>query len=271
MPLSQVIVYAVIQGLTEFLPISSTAHLVLAPWLFHWKDPGLTFDVALHAGTLIALLGYYWRDWVDLLGLALGSKTTRYYRAYAERRTLLWWMVAATIPAAVAGALGEKYFENEARQYFIIAASLIGVALLMQLAEWRSTRTKHLNEMTFADTFVIGCLQAVALIPGVSRSGITITAGLFRGLTRGDSARFSFLLATPIIAGAALKKGLEIHHTGLSLEMRGPFICGIILSAVVGWITLRLLTFFYEKYSLRSFILYRIALGIIILAIGLTR
>lgn len=271
MPLEQVLVYAVIQGLTEFLPVSSTAHLVLLPWLFHWEDPGLTFDVALHLGTLLALLGFYWRDWIDILGVALGARRVYFRQEYAEQRTFLWWMIVATVPAAVAGALFEKFFETEARRHDLIAASLIGIALLMYVAERLATQQKKIRQMTFGDTLFIGCLQAVALVPGVSRSGITITAGLFRGLTRGAAARFSFLLSTPIIAGAALKKGWEIHHSGIPREMLAPFVCGIILAAVVGWFTLRILTLFYEKYSLRGFLFYRIALGIFILAVGLMR
>ncbi|MBZ5538390.1 MAG: undecaprenyl-diphosphatase UppP [Acidobacteriia bacterium] len=271
MPIEQVIVYAIIQGLTEFLPVSSTAHLVLVPWLMHWQDPGLTFDVALHLGTLIALLIFYWRDWIDILGTAFGLRRAVFDSDYAERRTLLWWMVLATIPAAVAGGLFEKYFEHEVRQYYIIAGSLIGVAVVMYFAERLSAQQKKIHAMTFGDTIFIGCFQAVALIPGVSRSGITITAGLFRGLTRGAAARFSFLLSTPIIAGAAAKKALEIHHTGIPPEMRIPFAVGILVAAVAGWITLRFLTSFYERHSLNSFMVYRIGLGILILVIGLMR
>jgi undecaprenyl-diphosphatase len=270
-PFHQVLVYALIQGLTEFLPVSSTAHLVLVPWLFHWKDPGLTFDVALHAGTLLALLSFFWRDWFDILAGAFGAKKALSHRHYAEQRLLLWWMVVATLPAAVAGALLEKFFENEVRQYSIIAASLILVAVLMYLAEHRTQQRKQIRQMSLGDTFFVGCSQAVALIPGVSRSGITITAGLFRGLKRGDAARFSFLLSTPIIAGAALKKAWEIHHAGIAPEMRMPFICGMILSAVFGWITLRLLTIFYEKHTLDGFVVYRVALAVFILAVGLLR
>ncbi|MBZ5555331.1 MAG: undecaprenyl-diphosphate phosphatase [Acidobacteriia bacterium] len=271
MPIEQVIVYAIIQGLTEFLPVSSTAHLVLVPWLMHWQDPGLTFDVALHLGTLIALLAFYWRDWTDILGTAFGLRRAVFDHDYAERRTLLWWMVIATIPAALAGGLFEKYFEHEVRQYYIIAGSLIGVALVMYFAERWAAQQKKIHAMTFGDTIFIGCFQAVALIPGVSRSGITITAGLFRGLTRGAAARFSFLLSTPIIAGAAAKKALEVHHTGIPPEMRMPFAVGIVVAAVAGWITLRFLTSFYEKHSLNAFMVYRIGLGVLILVIGLMR
>jgi undecaprenyl-diphosphatase len=271
LPIEQVIVYAIIQGLTEFLPVSSTAHLVLVPWLMHWQDPGLTFDVALHLGTLIALVTFFWRDWIDILGTAFGLRRAVFDRDFEERRALLGWMVIATIPAALAGGLFEKYFEHEVRQYYIIAASLIGVALVMYFAERLATRQKNIHAMTFGDTIFIGCFQAVALIPGVSRSGITITAGLFRGLNRGAAARFSFLLSTPIIAGAAVKKGWEIHHAGIPPGMRMPFAVGILIAAVAGWITLRFLTLFYERHSLNSFMVYRIALGILILVIGLMR
>jgi undecaprenyl-diphosphatase len=270
-PLSQVIVYAIIQGLTEFLPVSSTAHLVLVPWLMHWEDPGLTFDVALHLGTLLALVGYYWKDWIDILGVAVGGRPSLSRQHYGEQRRLLWWMVAATLPAGLAGYLFERYVENQARRPFVIATSLIVVAGLMYWAEHREHKDKRITQITFLDALFIGVAQAVALIPGVSRSGITITAGLFRGLNREASARFSFLLATPVIAGAALKKTLEIHRTGLTPEMHAPFICGIILSAVVGWITLRILTFFYAKHSLDGFAIYRIALGLFILMVGFLR
>lgn len=236
----------------------------------HWQDPGLTFDVALHLGTLLALVAFYWRDWLDILGAALWKGSTHDAQLAGQRR-LLWWMVIATLPAALAGGLFEKYFENEARRYYIIAASLIGVAVVMYLAERFPRPRKDLGQMTFRDTLFVGCLQAVALIPGVSRSGITISAGLFRHLNREASARFSFLLSTPIIAGAAAKKALDVHHEGVPPEMRTPFLIGILVAAIVGWVTLKALTTFYKKHSLNSFVVYRIILGVIILIVGLSR
>src|SRR3989337_1953389 len=193
MSLFQAIVLAVVQGLTEFLPISSTAHLILVPWLLGWHDPGLAYDVALHAGTLLALLVYFARDWMAMArGLLFGSATV----ADQAQRRLLGLIGLATVPGALAGYFLEHYAESVFRTPALVAAALIGVALLMWMADRRSTLVRKMETVGFADAALIGAAQAVAIVPGTSRSGITIAAGLFRNLTRESAARLSFLLAT---------------------------------------------------------------------------
>ena len=252
MPLYQAIVLAIVQGLTEFLPVSSTAHLVLFPWILRWKDPGLTFDIALHAGTLVAVLGYFWRYWLEMIkmvlgiggrspGAAPGSGATAAGGPMAllgENRQLFWFLVIATIPAGIAGWLFEHAADEQLRSPTIIGPALIIVGLLMWAGERAGRREHDLGHVGLVDSIMVGVAQAFAVIPGVSRSGSTMTAGLFRGMNRETAARFSFLLSTPIIAGAAFKKALEIHHSGLPAEMRMPFLVGIIVSAVVGYLSL---------------------------------
>ncbi len=268
MPLGQAIVLAIVQGLTEFLPISSTAHLTLFPWFLHWQDPGLTFDVALHAGTLFAVLVYFWRSWVDMLAAASGLGGAAGPDVDQHRR-LFWYLVAATIPGGLAGYLFEHAAETRFRQPVVIGTALIVVALVMWLGERIDRGLISLDRVGLADSLVVGCAQAFAVIPGVSRSGITMAAGLFRSMTRKTAARFSFLLSTPLIAGAALKKGMEIRHEGLPADMRLPFVVGIIVSALVGYVVIAALLRFLERGTFKPFIIYRIALGLVVLAFAL--
>jgi undecaprenyl-diphosphatase len=285
LPILEAIVLGIIQGLTEFLPISSTAHLALAPWLVtkfglaNWADPGLTFDVALHSGTLLAILLYFWRTWVQILSAAFGGKVVRFSETsdsqrnltpqeeHSERR-LLWYMIAATIPAGIAGALLEKRIETSFRSPVLMASMLILVAIVMWLAERTSRLQKPLPQINFGDAMTVGVLQAFAVVPGVSRSGITISGGLFRNLTREAAARFSFLLSTPIIAGAAL---LKLHHVmkeGLPPGMATPFLVGIAVSAVVGYATIAWFIRYLTVKTMTVFVVYRILLGLLVLGLG---
>ena len=207
MHLYQAIILAIIQGITEFLPVSSTAHLILFPWLAGWPDPGLAFDVALHTGTLIAVVLYFLRDWLQLLAAGIGLHYPRHasYEYVEHRRKMFWYIVAATIPGAVVGFLFQHKIEDrQGESWYIlaIAAALIVVGLVMWYGEYAGRLDRAMERVSFVDAMAIGVAQAFALFPGVSRSGATITAGLFRGLTREAAARFSFLLSTPIIAGA---------------------------------------------------------------------
>jgi undecaprenyl-diphosphatase len=266
MPLYQAIVLAVVQGLTEFLPISSTAHLTLFPWLLGWRDPGLTFDVALHAGTLAAVLLYFWRMWVEMISAAAGLGVSG--NPASENRRLFWYLVIGTVPAGLAGFKFERAAEETLRQPQIIGTALIVVALFMWAAERLSRRREGLGQVTLLDSILVGVSQALAVIPGVSRSGITMSTGLFRGMTRETAARFSFLLSTPMIAGAALKKGLEIRHEGLPPEMRLPFLVGIVVSGLVGYAVIAWLIRYLERRTFKPFIVYRLALGVIVLGLG---
>jgi undecaprenyl-diphosphatase len=285
LPILEAIVLGIIQGLTEFLPISSTAHLALTPWLVtklglaNWADPGLTFDVALHSGTLLAILLYFWRTWIQILRAAFGGKVVRFSETsdsqrnltpeeeHSERR-LLWYMIAATIPAGLAGALLEKRIETSFRSPVLMASMLILVAIVMWLAERASRLQKPLPQLNFGDAMTVGVLQAFAVVPGVSRSGITISGGLFRNLTREAAARFSFLLSTPIIAGAAL---LKLHHVmkeGLPPGMATPFLVGIAVSAVVGYATIAWFIRYLTVKTMTVFVVYRILLGLLVLGLG---
>jgi len=267
MPLYQAIVLAIVQGLTEFLPISSTAHLVLFPWLLGWKDPGLTFDVALHAGTLLAVAVYFWRYWLDMLMVVTGVGQPS-HPGLGENRRLFWFLVVATIPAGVAGLLFERAAEEQLRSPLIIGVTLISVGLFMGLGERLGKREHGLQQVGFLDALAVGVSQALAVIPGVSRSGVTMSTGLFRRMTREASARFSFLLSTPIIAGAALKKGLELRHSGLPAEMRLPFLVGAVVAAVVGYLVIAVLMRYLERHTFNVFVVYRVLLGVIVLALG---
>ncbi len=260
MTIFQAIVFGAVQGLTEFLPISSTAHLVLLPWAAGWPDPGLSFDVALHLGTLIALLIYFSPDWVALVSAALGLKK----RQEAPDARTAWMIVAATIPGAIAGALFEHKVEDALRAPQIIAAMLIVMALVLMAAEFLGHRKKGLDDVSWTDALAIGAAQAFAIVPGVSRSGVTITAGLFRGLKRDTAARFSFYLSTPIIGGAVAKKMLDMLKAGATVEQWTPFVIGIITSGIVGYLSIAFMMRYLQTRSTFPFVYYRIALGIAI-------
>jgi undecaprenyl-diphosphatase len=267
MPLNQAIVLAIVQALTEFLPVSSTAHLALFPWFLHWKDPGLTFDVALHAGTLVAVLIYFRKLWLEMLKAAagLGDNSDPDVR---RNRQLFWYLVVGTLPAAAIGWFFEIAAETGLRQPTVIGAALIIVGLLMWAGEKVKNRSLTLDRVRFRDSILIGLAQAVAIIPGVSRSGITMTVGLFRGMTRETVARFSFLLSAPVIAGAALRKGMEILEGGLPADMIVPLAIGSALAGLVGYLVIAVLLRFLEHGTFKIFIVYRIALGVIVLLLG---
>ncbi len=273
MPLFQAIVLAVVQGLTEFLPVSSTAHLILFPWLLHWQEPGQAFDVALHVGTLLAVLLYFLRTWIALLLCGLGFRYphTAGEEEVRRNRRIFWCLVAGTIPAAVAGFFFEHRIEEHLRKPVYVAWAMIGVALLMWIADRGALLRRNLDNANFADAATIGAAQAVALFPGVSRSGITIIAGLFRGMTREAAARFSFLLSTPIIAGAAAKelpKLIKLHRAGgLDLPLSTLWI-SIAVSGLVGFLVIAIFLRYLQTRTLKFFIVYRLLFGIVVLLLA---
>ncbi len=286
MPIYQAVVLAIVQGLGEFIPVSSSGHLILVRRLLGWNELSpaheLTFDVALHFGTLLSVLFYFRRTWLQIIRAALGGKVVRFSEAGSsdanltpeeqkEERLLLWFLAIATIPGAIAGKLLEHSAEDYFREHVVlIAGALIVVALLMWLGEKMSQLNKPLTRISLADSLIVGVAQAFALIPGVSRSGSTITAGLFRNMTRDAAVRFSFLLSTPIIAGAALLKAHELRNEGLPPGMHAPFIVGIIISALVGYAAIAWLIRYLQSNSLKAFIIYRIVVGIVVIVLAYT-
>ncbi|GAB4360241.1 MAG: undecaprenyl-diphosphatase UppP [Bryobacter sp.] len=270
MPITQAVVLAIVQGFTEFLPISSSAHLFLVPWLLGWPDQGLDFDIALHIGTLIAVLIYFFRDWLQVTGHALGQKWGN-NEELAQAPKLFWYLVVASLPAGVVGLLLKDWIETQLRSPFVMGTTLIVVGVLLYCGERVGSRSRHIGQTTLADSFLIGCSQALALIPGTSRSGITITTGLLRGMTRGAAARFSFLLSTPIIAASGMKSVYDLSKQGLSAEMLTPFLVGIVVSAITGLAVITFFLNYLKKRSLNLFVAYRIFFGILIIALAVVR
>jgi undecaprenyl-diphosphatase len=272
MPLYQVIVLAIVQSLTEFLPISSTAHLTLIPRLLGWNSPALNsldFDIALHVGTLAAVVLYFFRDWLQILaggfGIEIGGDQDIHHN-----RSLLWLLALATVPVAVCGYIFKEQAETTWRNSYVIGTCLIVVGVFMYMAERAGSFKKTLGEITPKDSGVIGLSQALAIVPGVSRSGVTISTGLFRGLDRHAAARFSFLLSTPALAGAALKAFHDLHKNGgLAADMRLPFAVGVAVSAVTGFIVIAFFLRFLRTHTLRFFVYYRIVFGIIVIALAI--
>ena len=268
MPIYQVLVLAIVQALTEFLPISSTAHLVLVPWLFGWSDPGLTFDVALHAGTLVAILLYFFRDWIQILGQGLGLNIGSDPQL-KQNRNLLWLLAAASIPIGIFGFLFDKQADTTWRNPYLIGAMMILIGVLIWIAERRRVGDKSMDKISWGDGLAIGAAQALSVVPGTSRSGITIATGLFRGLNRQTAARYSFLLSTPAIAAAVAKKLWDIHKEGgIPADMRIPFAVGTVVSGFLGAIVIAFFLRYLRRSSLMPFVYYRIIFGIIVIALA---
>jgi len=270
--LFKALVLGVVQGLTEFLPISSTAHLILFPWFFGWDDPllnSLTFDVALHFGTLVAVLLYFRNDWLKLFRGFVGRNMDDPYGR------LSWMVVVGTVPAAILGILFEDYVETVLRSPLVIVFTLAFVGLLMVAAEFAAKKRpgEGLDEtkMGVGHAIIIGLAQASALIPGVSRSGATITAGLWSGYKRDGAARFSFLLSTPVIAGACLLKVPEAVEGMRGGSEAGAYILGTVAAAVSGYAAIAFLIAYLRRRPLYVFSGYRIALAAVILFVYVMR
>jgi undecaprenyl-diphosphatase len=245
-------VLGAVQGLTEFLPVSSSAHLVVLPWLFNWPDPGLAFDVMLHLGTLLALVVFYWSDWMAMLRSLGGGRS--------ESRELLNKLIAASVPGAIIGVLFEKQAESLFRSPLLIACTLSIMGVLLWLIDLQMPRRRKIGEMRLADAILIGLSQAAAIIPGVSRSGATITMARFLNLKREDAANFSFLMATPIIAGAGILEMRKMLAAGMTTDMW----IGFAASAVFGFLAIAGLVRFVRTRTYAVFAWYRIAAAILI-------
>ncbi|HWB95773.1 MAG TPA: undecaprenyl-diphosphatase UppP [Bryobacteraceae bacterium] len=271
MPVYQVVILSLVQGLTEFLPISSTAHLYLTSWLLGWKAESLTFDIALHVGTLLAVLVYFFKDWLQLIAHGFGidygdSDDLR------RNRALLWLLAAGSIPLGVFGLLFQHQAESTWRNPFVIGTMLVVVGVVMAIGERVGRKMRNLGNIHLGDALSIGLAQALAIVPGTSRSGITITAALFRGIDRPAAARFSFLLSTPAIAAAAAKAFHDLYKSGgIEPGMQSAFVLGVVLSAISGWIVIAWFLRYLQRQSLAFFVYYRVIFGIIVLALALIR
>jgi len=282
----QAILLGLIQGATEFIPVSSSAHLIIVPWLFGWKDPALTsltFDVALHIGTLVAVLAFFASDWMRLIKAWFISVNERKVGSDPDRR-LAWFVVIGTIPGAIAGILFESKIETlfhqpgvpiQASALLVMAAiiAVMGAALL--IADRMARHLADLGGLSLKNILIIGFSQALAIFPGVSRSGSTITAGLGLGLKREAAAKFSFLLSAPIIAGAGLKSLYEIY-SGLKTGAIAQndlllFPIGFIAAAVSGYFCIRFLLNYLQKHSMNVFVYYRWALAALVAIVALVR
>ena len=259
-PVFQAIILGVVQGLTEFLPVSSSAHLILVPWLFKWQeDPGLAFDVVLHLGTLLALLIFYWREWLDMV-LSLGNGDR-------VQRRLLFLLIVASVPGAIIGVLLEKQAESTFRSPLLIAGTMATLGVLLWAGDAFGSKKRKLGDITLLDAILIGFSQALAIIPGVSRSGATITTARILGIERADSANFSFLMSTPIIAGAGLLEARKFFHSGLTPQLGWGFTA----SAVFGLIAIAGLLSYVRTHTYRPFAIYRIALAVLVVVVVLAR
>lgn len=259
----QIVILALVQGLTEFLPISSSAHLVLLPQLLHWPDHGLVFDVALHIGSLVAVL-YYFR--VEVRSM-LKSWLCSLVGGKADQDSLLaWWVILGTLPAIIVGFLLQGPIEEKLRSPWMVALASIGFGLMLWMADARATRTRNEFQLNLKDVLIIGCFQVLALIPGTSRSGITITLGLMLGLTRQAAARFSFLLAMPVIFASGVLQTVrmftEVNPIGW-LDL----LLGAAISALSAVLCIHYFLRLIDRVGMLPFVIYRVLLGVAILAL----
>ncbi|RLA12223.1 MAG: undecaprenyl-diphosphatase [Gammaproteobacteria bacterium] len=263
MDIAQIVILAIVQGLTEFLPISSSAHLILVPLVLQWPDQGLVFDVAVHLGSLLAVLIYFRRE-VIAMAIAWGKNLTG--GASSNDSRLAWWLILGTIPAVIAGLIFKDTIEIELRSPWVIAIATIFFALLLWVADLKKPKIRNENQLKWRDVLTIGCFQALALIPGTSRSGITMTAGLLLGLTRQAAARFSFLLSIPIIFASASLQTYELLQTSQSIDWLA-LLLSVALSALSAGICIHLFLGLIEKIGMLPFVIYRMLLGFVLIAL----
>ena len=266
MTVIQAVILGLVQGLAEFLPISSSAHLVLTPWIFGWSDPGLAFDVALHVGTLVAVLWYFRAEWVKLTKSAIDVIVTR--RLDTEEKRRFVYLVIATIPAAVGGVLLQDYAETTFRSPALMAVTLMVMGVILWAVDRYAAQDRPLASLGARDAIVIGLAQVLALVPGVSRSGSTMTAGRALRLDRQSAAVFSFLMSMPVTAAAAL---LKVPGLLRSEGITPTLIAGVLSSGISSWLAIAVLLRYISKHSFGVFALYRLALGALILTLLATR
>lgn len=272
----QAIILGLIQGVGEFLPISSSGHLVVLPYIFGWDYQGLNFDIALHFGTVLAIIIYFWRDWLAIISSGIQQfNNEQSARAESDNNetikqypsNLFWIILVASIPAAIAGYFLQNLAEHALRNPLLVAIFLAVFGLILWLADAASSGDKKIKDIGYLKGFIVGIAQAVALFPGVSRSGVTATAGMFLGLSRKTAMRLSFLLATPAMIGAFLLTLKDFQTSTINFA----FILAIFVSAVSGFLSIKFLLKFLEKHGFAGFAIYRLALAAIIIALYFIR
>ncbi|HOQ07129.1 MAG TPA: undecaprenyl-diphosphate phosphatase [Clostridiales bacterium] len=261
MSILEAIIYGILQGLGEFLPISSTAHITLAPWFFGWKDPGLAFDIALHLGTLAAVIIFFWKDWIGLIKAGLTDTKS-------PEGKLFWYIVLACVPGGILGLIFEEHVETTFRNPLLIGIMLIVMGVVIYVADKYSRSEIELMDIGPGRSFLIGVSQALAMIPGVSRSGITMAAGRAMKIKREDAARFTFLLSTPFIFLSGVYKAKDLVSVPIDTL---PFLVAILTSAVVGIFSIKFLLEYLRRKGFGVFAVYRLVLGAIVVATALLR
>jgi undecaprenyl-diphosphatase len=274
----QALVMGLTQGLTEFIPVSSSGHLIIVPWLLGWDDKvrdafltSIEFTVILHMGTLLALLAYFWRDWLRLIPAGLASIRDRSLKGDPDRK-LAWLIVVATIPAVLVGPLLNDTIEGAVREPARVALMLCVGAAILWLADRWGSKLREMDSITFGGAFAIGVAQVLALVPGISRSGISISAGLFLGLTREAAARFSFLMATPVVAGAGAweaRKLLSHDATAPNPEMH-LVVIGFLAAAISGLLAIRFMLAFLRRQPVTVFVVYRVVAAVVVFLVLLS-
>jgi undecaprenyl-diphosphatase len=258
------LVLGVVQGVTEFLPISSTAHLRIVPALLHWDDPGAAYTAVLQLGSLVAVIGYFLPELLKMLGAAVKALTDRSQPPSRPAREL-GYLVVGTIPAVIAGVLFRHAIEGSFRSLWVIAGAMIAVALLLAVVEKKASHVRAFDELTMRDALIIGCVQAFAVIPGVSRSGSTLMAAMALGFRREAAARFSFLLSVPIVAAAGVFELPKVMHAH---DLHGSTMAvGLLAAAVAGYASIAWLLRFLRARSTMPFIVYRVALGLVLIGL----
>jgi undecaprenyl-diphosphatase len=274
MSLLHAFILGLVQGATEFIPISSSGHLVLVPWLMRWDAPPLAFDTMVHWGTLIAVIAIFWRDLWVLLTAALDSflstlgKTRSYERDHAR---VAWSIVVGSVPAVLAGFFLQDFFEELFGKPIATAGLLLVTACMLTLSEWLSCQERPLSQIGWLDASFIGIAQAFAIMPGISRSGATITAGIARGLQREAAARYSFLLSIPVVLGAGLLKLLNLIEAGGLTDLGGALIVGFVTAAVSGYICIRWLLVYVARHPLYAFAVYCLSFGLFCSVVAFVR
>lgn len=266
MTVFQALVLGILQGLAEFLPISSSAHLALAPWVFGWPEPGLAVDVALHVGTLVAVLVYFREEWGKLIMAALEIVRTQRIQTAEQRRVI--YLIIATIPGGIAGLLLNDYAESKFRSPALIASALAVMGVVLWFVDRMRPANRPIDSIRWSDAILIGLAQACALLPGVSRSGATITAGRSLALDRESAATFSFLMSMPIIAAAAIFKVPHLLREGGAST---PLLVGVLASAISGWLAIAIVMRYVRSHSYGVFAVYRVMVGLAVLALVYVR